>query len=250
MLENNLKVAQQIDSDMKELSIENHCSFLEHLLYTTSHRLQCLHQRITGIFYLCKKLISNVGDNKELQYKYRRQMSTLNHNTAECESVVHRLLEINIHITKLLSHIRGNADLHANLDVRHIDLSEQTNFFSLLDPDMALLAVNLDEEQNSMYIKQGSELWYRKRKKARVTGSTLCTAIGLDTLTKQKDHFHVHINGREPPLPSAQLQKLFDHGKRNEVNAFATLVSTAASAILQDCYAFFEVRPKLIHSSK
>ena len=88
------------------------------------------------------------------------------------------------------------------------------------------------------------------RKKARVTGSTLHTAIGLDILTKQKDHFHVHINGREPPLPSAQLQKLFDHGKKNEVNTFATLVSTAAPAVLQDCYAFFEVGPKFIHSSK
>ena len=50
LLENNLKVAQQIDSDMKERSIENHCSFLEHLLYRTSCRLQCLCQRITRIF--------------------------------------------------------------------------------------------------------------------------------------------------------------------------------------------------------
>ena len=86
------------------------------------------------------------------------------------------------------------------------------------------------------------------RKKARVTGSTLRTVIGLDTLTKQKEHFHVHINGREPPPPSPQLQQLFDHGKKNEVNAFTTVVSTAAPAVLPDCFAFFEVGPKFIHS--
>ena len=105
ILQNTLNIAQKIDSDMRDRSIENHCSFLEHLLYTCTCRLKRLHEWITGIFYLQKKLISNVGDNEELQYKYRWGMSTLNHNTAECESVIRRLLEINIQITKLLVHI-------------------------------------------------------------------------------------------------------------------------------------------------
>ena len=105
ILQNTLNIAQKIDSNMRDRSIENHCSFLENLLYTCTRRLKRLHERITRIFYLRKKLISNVGDNEELQYKYRRRMSTLNHNTAECESVVCRLFEINIQITKLLAHI-------------------------------------------------------------------------------------------------------------------------------------------------
>ena len=212
LLDSNLHIAQVIDDDMKERSLENHIHFLEHLIYISTCRLKCLHQGITGIFYLRKKLIANVGDNEELQYKYHCRMSTLNHNTAECESVVRKLLEINIQITKILSHIRGNADIHTDLDVRHINLSEQTNFFSLLNPDLTQMAVNLNEEKNSQYIKQGTDLWHKQRAKARVTGSTLHTAIGLDTLTKQKEHFHIYINGRQPPPPSAQLQKLFDHG--------------------------------------
>ena len=36
LLKSNLKIAANIDSDMKEWSLENQCSFLEHLLYTTS----------------------------------------------------------------------------------------------------------------------------------------------------------------------------------------------------------------------
>ena len=31
------------------------------------------------------------------------------------------------------------------------------------------------------------------RKQARITGSTLNSGIGLDTLQKQKQHFYVHV---------------------------------------------------------
>ena len=55
ILQNTLNIAQKIDSDMRDCSIENHCSFLEHLLYTCTCRLKHLHQQITGIFYLQKK---------------------------------------------------------------------------------------------------------------------------------------------------------------------------------------------------
>ena len=248
LLDSNLQIAKCINDNMQDRSLDNHIDFVEHLIYISTCRLKRLRQRITGIFYLQKKLIANVGDNEELPYKYRRRMSTLNHNTAECESVVQRLLEINIQITQLLSHIRGNADIHIDSEVRHIDLSEQTNFFSLLNPDIAQIAVDLNEEKNSQYIKQGTDLWHQQRAKARVTGNTLRIAIGLDTLTKQKEHFHVYVNGRQPPPPSAQLQKLFDHGRKNEVNTFATVVSTAVPALLPNCFAFFEVGPKFIHS--
>ena len=175
-------------------------------------------------------------------------MSTLNHNTAECESVVRRLLEINIQITSLLVHIKQNSDIHISSDMRHIDLSEQTNFFSLLDPELAMYAVDFNMDQNTQYIKQGMNMWHEQRKKAQVTGSTLRAAIGLDTLSKQKDHYYVHINGCQPPPPSPQLQQLFDHGKKNEVNTIATIVSTAGPALLPDCHALFEVGPKFIHS--
>ena len=141
-------------------------------------------------------------------------MSTLNHNTAECKSVVRRLLGINIQITHLLSHILQNSNIPVQSHVRHTTLSEQTNFFSLLDPEVASFAVNIEEEINSQYIKQGTDLWHQQGSKARVTGSTLRSAIGLDTLTKQKEHFYVHINGRQPPPPSPQLQQLLIMEKR------------------------------------
>ena len=175
-------------------------------------------------------------------------MSTLNHNTAECESVVQRLLEINLSITQLLSHIQRNSDVHVNPDIWHIDIVEDSTCYILLPPDIAKYAINLNEDANTQYIKQGSLMWHDMRKKARVTGSTLRMAIGLDTLVKQKDPFHQFVIRRTPPPPTPQLQKHFDHGKKNEINAISTLISTVLPAMLPECFAFFEVGPKFIHS--
>ena len=102
ILQHSLSAADQIDVDMTNRTLSVHSDYIENLLLTSTQRVKRLRERITGSFYLQKRLIANVGDNKELQYKYRRRMSTLNHNTAECESVVRRLLEINIEITNLL----------------------------------------------------------------------------------------------------------------------------------------------------
>ena len=104
-----------------------------------------------------------------------------------------------------------------------------------LPPDIAKYAVDLKNDDNSHYVKQGS---------------TLRASIGLDTLAKQKDHYYVHITGRIPPPPTPQLQKLFDHRKKNEVNGVGTIVGTLLPAFLLECYDFFEVGPKFFHSAK
>ena len=250
ILDHTINVASNIDIASESRSFDQQAEYLQNLLFTSTMRIKRLRQRINGIFYLRKKLIANVGDSEELKYKYRRHMSTLNHNTAECNSVVRRLLEINIQLTKLLSTIQRNGDVHVNLDLRHIELSEQANCFMLLPPDIAKYAVDLENDDNSHYVKQGSEKWFEMHKLSRVTGSTLRASIGLDTLAKQKEHYYVHITGRIPPPPTPQLQKLFDHGKKNEVNGVGTIVSTLLPAFLPECYAFFEVGPKFIHSTK
>ena len=122
-------------------------------------------------------------------------MSTLNHNTTECESVVRHLLEINLQLTWLLLKIRKNIDVHVDVDNRHIKLSDQTNSFFLLPPEIVSMSVDLTAEENSQYIKQGSGLWHDQRSSTRVTGSTLRNAIGLETLAKQKEYHHINIVG-------------------------------------------------------
>ena len=71
ILQRTLNCAENIDVDMKSRPLMVHKEFLENLLVTSTCRIKRLCQRISGTFYLQKKLIANIGDNQELQYKYR-----------------------------------------------------------------------------------------------------------------------------------------------------------------------------------
>ena len=96
ILKNSLKAARNINVDMLKVSPKVHFTNLKHLLNVSSCRIKKCHARITGCFYLKKKLIDKCGDSQELQYKNRKKMSTPNQNTADCESVVLQLLEMNL----------------------------------------------------------------------------------------------------------------------------------------------------------
>ena len=115
---------------------------------------------MTGIFYLKKKLIDKCGDSEELQYKPRKQMSTLNQNTVDCESVVRQLLEINLKITSIMSFLNSNGDIHIGDNTRHINLSNFGNSFQLLPPEVVSLHTNLDDDSNMQFIKQRSDKWF------------------------------------------------------------------------------------------
>ena len=47
-------------------------------------------------------------------------MSSLNQNTADCESVVRRLLELNLQVTSVMASLNGNADTHISDRLRHV----------------------------------------------------------------------------------------------------------------------------------
>ena len=96
ILHETLALANAIKVDVDKPTVKTHFHNLWRLLHASSLRIKHLQRRITGSFYLQKKLIEKCGNNQELQYKHRRQMSSLNQNTAECESVVRRLLEMNM----------------------------------------------------------------------------------------------------------------------------------------------------------
>ena len=143
-----------------------------------------------------------------------------------------------------------NADVHVRDNIRHISLIDHSNNFQLLPPEIVQLNFDLTQPENYQFIKQCSEDWFRVRKLARVTGSTLNAALGLDTLQKQKDHHHIFVRGRQPPPIPNDLQQKFDHRTKNEVNAIATLISTIIPAYLPACYAFYEVSPAFVGSEK
>ena len=250
ILNKTLNCAKKIDIDMNDnQDISLHFNYLKELLNTSSRRIKKLRGRITGAFYLRKKLIEKCGDNQELQYKHRWRMSSLNQNTAECETVIRSLLEMNLHCSEIMAILNANSDVHIHQNTRHIVLSEHANNFQLLPPEVVQLSTDLNKEENYQLIKQCSDKWFEIRKLARITGSTLYSGLGFDTLAKQKEHHYQYIRGRKPPPTPPELQKFFDHGTRNEVNAISTLISTAVPAYLPACYAFYEVGPSFVHSN-
>ena len=84
----------------------------------------------------------------------------------------------------------------------------------------------------------------------RSTGSTFSSAIGLDTLKKQKLHHNVHVNKKPSPPVPPELQEMFDHGKAFEVHGLATLVGILMPLLLPPCYAYFEISTKLFDSPR
>ena len=126
-----------------------------------------------------KKLIEKVGDNQELQYKHHRRMSSLNQNTAECELVVRLLLEINMLCTQIMAILNSNGDVHIGERIHNITLTEHSNNFQLLPPEVVKLFMDIDKEENIQYVKQHSDEWFKIRKLACITGSTLHSGLGL-----------------------------------------------------------------------
>ena len=244
-----LRAAKKIEVDIDHIDVAEHYRHLQELVNIASKRIKRLCSCITGAFYLRKKLIEKCGDSEELKYKNRRKMSSLNQNTAECESVVRQLLELNLKITSVMAALNNNGDVHIGDDVHHINLTNFGNNYQLLPPELVSIFMDLDCEENAQFIKQHTNKWFEVREQARVTGSTLNTAIGLDTLMKQKEHHYVHVHSRKPPPTPPSLQKKFDHGMKNEVNATATLISTVVPAYLPACYSFYEVGPAFVHST-
>lgn len=82
----------------------------------------------------------------------------------------------------------------------------------------------IEPNTDTRKVKQRSEHWFEKRKHAKVTGSTLYKAVGLDGLQRQKEHFDEVICGMEYSK-SLETVKAMEYGTVNEVNAAATFVS-------------------------
>lgn len=77
--------------------------------------------------------------------------------------------------------------------------------------------VSLDT--NTRYIKQRTDEWFGIRSKAKVTGSTANSALGLDTLKRQKEHFDNVVDGKK------KRERRMEFGTQHEIDAIATVVS-------------------------
>ena len=61
-------------------------------------------------------------------------------------------------------------------------------------------------------------IWERIHKMCTVTGSTMHKALGLSTLQEQKFHYDMKFQGKQPPAPTEEVQKMLNYGTENEVS--------------------------------
>ena len=80
----------------------------------------------------------------------------------------------------------------------------------------------------NIQVKQQSEMWFKIRKLARVTGSRIYTALGLESKSKQKDYFEEVVQNKTTPKVPPNAAML--HGLVNEKNALGVLVSRVLPA--------------------
>ena len=78
---------------------------------------------------------------------------------------------------------------------------------------------------DTKHIIQKSDEWFETRKVAKITGSTMYTAIGLDTLKGQQQHFDQVMFGVSKPEFTDRTKIFLQHGTDNEKNAKCTLLT-------------------------
>ena len=92
-----------------------------------------------------------------------------------------------------------------------------------------------------MYVPQRRAVWHDIRKNVRLTGSTFGKVIGLNDLSSQKEHYHIFVNGRNPPPIPPEVQQMLDYGTKFKIKGIGTLVRQIMPSLLPPCYAFFEI---------
>ena len=66
-------------------------------------------------------------------------------------------------------------------------------------------------------------------------------ALGLKTLKAQKEHFDVHVKGKQAKTVTPEVQHMMDYGTENEIHAIATLVALILPAVRPPCFSVYEL---------
>ena len=191
LLERNIRACENLNSDVNENKLFAQAYRLESLMNEMSRRVRTLRQRIEGEHYLRLKLV-RMSQNQTLdsrqQYSYKMQLSFLNEHSARCDSHIGRALHLNMHILSTLAMSRENSDVFTNSKV--VSLHLQNNAHFLFDAERNSQFFDVDLPENFDLIKQRSPQWHALRQKAKVTGSTMYKALGLESLVALKQHHY------------------------------------------------------------
>ena len=136
-------------------------------------------------------------------------------------------MELNLDICRLITQLKCTPD-SIPLSCK-IELGNQWNSFVLCPPSNLYPELDLDDINNSCYVKQHMDKWEELRNEACVTGSTLGKAIGLDTLKAQKIYYQEKFKNKKATPITPELKKCLEYGSQNEVNVYFEYCSMSAN---------------------
>ena len=225
---NELKIAlekyqkTESTSDMHESDIGKTRDILLHYFETISRNAFEMEERRKKREYSKDKMIEcSKGDWKNGKYVYAISASIAFIHDADC--YLSKSEEV---ISEMVGQLCSLNDRPFNR-ASSVNLNTNPSYHGIQDSGQD------SNEINTRNIKQRSDVWREKRKEAKITGSTVHAAIGLDGIKKQQEHYDKVVCNVETPFTDAVKANL-EYGVTNEINANATFVNAVLPVLCPD----------------
>ena len=124
-------------------------------------------------------------ENPKYRMKHQYSIQGAQYLSDNCKAIIKRALQLNKELLQCCAQINGTSHCINHSGI--VEFSKQPNIKTLLPPET--ISDFFDSVDNTIFVKQCSEVWFRIRDMCHVTGSTLHNALGYGTLQQQKDHF-------------------------------------------------------------
>lgn len=157
---------------------------------------------------------SNAG-NKKSERKCEYSISLLNVRKHDCEINLKKAVNLNFKLLRLAARCQSLEPCFSDSDF--FTLSNSPLACVLIPVEILQDYLHLDMSARPIEVKQGSELWFKLRRIARVTGSSMYEALGLDTFDLQKKHFAHFVKG-VPRTFDDKAKTMMEYGRCNEVH--------------------------------
>lgn len=195
--------------------VDVHIVRLKRAVYRISTVIAKLQRSITAKTLAQNKMRASNAGNKKGEKRSDYSISLLNVRKHECDINFNRALSLIGRLLLLIATCQGMQNTYS--ETGFFTLSKSPLISILLPVEILEEYFHMDMVTKPLEVKQGSELWLTMRKFARVTGSTMYHALGLENFDLLKKHFHTYVKGI-PQTFKDDVKRMMEYGKANEVN--------------------------------
>ena len=147
-----IKASQDLLQDTPKITLELCYLQLENVLQRMFHHCKNMRKRLTGAYFLEKKIEKMQDSNPNKKDSYQWSLGHIYTLSTELENCVNRALNINLDICREMICI--NRNLHCFSDSKFVQLHKQSNFFGLLPSEYVLQHMDLELEHQTVFYSQ------------------------------------------------------------------------------------------------